>query len=63
MTDETKCSDKKLCDKEDCKKCFEKSFASHEKAKYWSNKNELKPRQVFKSSGKKYFFERTIIIL
>jgi hypothetical protein len=22
---------------------FEKSFASHEKSKYWSNKNELKP--------------------
>ena len=56
MTEQTKCSDKKLCDKEDCKKCFDKSFASNEKAKYWSNKNELKPRQVFKSSGKKYLF-------
>ena len=36
---------------------FEKSFASHEKSKYWSNKNELKPNQVFKSSGKKYWFD------
>ena len=57
MTEKTICSDKKLCDKEDCKKCFEKSFASHEKAKYWSNTNELKPNQVSKGSGKKYVFD------
>jgi len=25
---------------------FEKSFASHEKSKYWSNKNKLKPEEV-----------------
>ena len=47
---------KKLCDKEDCNQCFEKSFASHEKAKYWSDKNLLKPRQVFKNSNTKYIF-------
>jgi hypothetical protein len=36
---------------------FEKSFASHPKAKYWSEKNgDVKPRDVFKSSGKKYWF-------
>jgi very-short-patch-repair endonuclease len=46
----------KLCSNEDCKSCFEKSFASHKKAKYWSEKNELKPRDVFLSSGNKYFF-------
>jgi len=46
---------KKLCDNNYCDKCFEKSFASHEKSKYWSNKNELKPRQIFKSSSNKYF--------
>ncbi len=45
-----------LCNNNDCKFCFEKSFASHEKSKYWSNKNELSPRQVFKSSGNKYLF-------
>jgi len=50
------CSNKKLCDIKDCKKCYEKSFASHEKAKYWSNKNTLKPRDVFKVSGKEYLF-------
>jgi len=32
---------------------FEKSFASNENAKYWSEKNEVKPNNVFKSSGKK----------
>jgi len=35
---------------------FEKSFASHEKAKYWSDKNELKAREVFLNSNKKYWF-------
>jgi very-short-patch-repair endonuclease len=45
-----------LCDKEDCNQCFEKSFASHEKAVYWSNKNKLKPREVFKSTKDKYWF-------
>ena len=29
------CANKKLCDKEDCKICFDKSFASYDKAKYW----------------------------
>lgn len=50
------CSSKKLCENEDCKICFENSFASHERSKYWSDKNELKPRQVFKVSGKKIWF-------
>jgi hypothetical protein len=47
----------KICKKKDCQTCFEKSFASHEKSKYWSDKNELKPRQVFKSSHNKYWFD------
>jgi very-short-patch-repair endonuclease len=51
------CANQKLCEKEDCKTCFEKSFASHEKSKYWSHKNgDVKLRQVFKCSGKKYWF-------
>jgi len=49
-----------LCDNNKCKKCFEKSFASHEKAKYWSNKNKLCPTEVFKSSGDKYIFDCNI---
>ena len=51
------CSSRKLC-KENCKVCFEKSFASHEKSKYWDytlNK-EIIPRNVFKSARNKYFF-------
>ncbi|MCX6307797.1 MAG: ATP-binding protein, partial [Bacteroidia bacterium] len=32
----------------ECIDCYNKSFASHEKAKYWSNKNELKPEFVLK---------------
>lgn len=52
------CSNKKLCDAEDCKQCFGKSFASHKKAEFWSNdKNIRRPRQVFKISGKKFWFE------
>jgi len=35
---------------------FENSFASHEKAKYWSDKNLLKPNQVSLNSNKKYWF-------
>ena len=45
-----------ICENEKCEFCFEKSFASHEKSKFWSKKNELTPRQVLKMSGKKYWF-------
>ena len=51
------CSSKKLCDSNDCKFCFNKSLASNEKSKYWSSKNECKPRDVFKSSINKYIFD------
>ena len=51
------CANKQLCGKEDCKTCFDKSFASHEKSKYWSGDNELKPVQVFKFSDKKITFD------
>jgi very-short-patch-repair endonuclease len=47
---------KKLCDNKDCKLCFEKSFASHEKAEYWSDKNDLKPNKVFLNSHNKFWF-------
>jgi len=51
------CSNKKLCEKLDCPICHEKSFASHEKSIYWSSKNILSPRNVFRNSGKKFRFE------
>lgn len=51
------CSNTYLCEDTDCKICFEKSFASSEKAKFWSNKNEKKPRDVFLNSHDKYLFD------
>jgi hypothetical protein len=48
---------KKLCNDENCKLCFEKSFASHEKSKYWSKENKILPREIIKSSYKKYKFD------
>lgn len=48
---------KKLCGKYDCSSCYERSFISHPKAKFWSSKNLLKPIQVFKNSNKKYLFD------
>jgi len=51
------CANKKLCDKSDCKICFEKSFASHPKHLFWSSKNKKQPREIFKSSNLKYLFD------
>lgn len=50
------CASKQLCKSDDCKFCFEKSFASHEKSRYWSEKNTTHPRDVFKSSDLKFLF-------
>jgi len=50
------CSNKKLCDNDDCKNCFKKSFASHEMLKYWSHKNKVNPRHIFTGSNNKYIF-------
>lgn len=47
------CANQKLCEDEECQMCFDKSMASHPSSEFWSAKNELKPRQVFKS-GKAY---------
>ena len=56
------CSGLNICGNKDCKKCFEKSFASTEQAKYWDyekNKdeegNQIAPLNVTKSSNKNYF--------
>ena len=51
------CTNQKLCNNVDCITCFEKSFASHMKSREWSKKNSLLPRDVFKGSKKKYFFD------
>lgn len=36
---------------------YEQSFASHPKAKLWSNKNECKPIDISKCSNKKFIFD------
>ena len=43
---------KKICGENSCTSCFEKSFASFDKDKVncWSDKNILKPFEVFKLS-------------
>ena len=47
----------KICNDIDCKTCFDKSFASHDKSQYWSKKNgDITPREVFRSSNKQYWF-------
>jgi len=51
------CANQKLCSDDNCDSCLNKSFASSPKVEFWSNKNKLKPRQVFKSSGSKYIFD------
>lgn len=50
------CSNKKLCDDVNCSICFKKSFASSDKAEYWSKKNTVNPRTVFKFSNNKFIF-------
>jgi hypothetical protein len=46
---------KKLCIDENCEMCFNNSFASHPKSIYWSDENELRPREVFKNTDRKKF--------
>lgn len=48
---------KKLCDGKNCTMCFNNSFASHPISEFWSDKNDITPRKVFKSSGVKYIFD------
>jgi very-short-patch-repair endonuclease len=46
------------CGDKDCKYCFNRSFASHDKSKYWdAEKNNQDALQVAKTSGKKYWFK------
>ena len=51
------CSNRKLCEKEDCKTCFQKSFASHPHIHCWSTKNTVLPRKLFKGSETTCIFD------
>lgn len=46
-----------LCGKLECKACTPRSFHGHEKAQYWSNKNTVKPHQLFRKEQAKYLFD------
>ncbi len=39
-----------------CKKCYNKSFACNKRSKYFSEKNKITPRKVFKNSNIEYKF-------
>lgn len=54
------CDSKVLCNNDNCKMCFNKSFASHYRLHFWSSTNNINPRQVFKSSNNNYNFECNI---
>lgn len=49
---------KTLCNDDECRQCFSKSFASSPMIKMFSNDNKgVNPRKIFKSSGEKYWFD------
>ena len=59
-TTENSCSfcKNKRCDEINCNICLNRSFASHEKAHYWSNKNgNIKPRDIALHSNDTYWFD------
>jgi very-short-patch-repair endonuclease len=52
------CHNRQLCDnKQNCSICLNKTFASIERSLCWSDKNILKPYQVFKSVATKFWFD------
>lgn len=53
------CNNNKLClPEENCAQCLNKSFASHEKCRYWDfQKNKDNPKSIFKNCNKKYWFK------
>jgi hypothetical protein len=51
------CANKYLCENEDCKPCFQKSFASHPQIHCWSTKNTISPRNLFKGSETTCIFD------
>lgn len=53
------CKISALCDQEDCKMCFEKSFASHPMSASWSSKNDKSARMITRGSEIKCWFDCT----
>lgn len=48
------CYNRKLCG--NCVSCYDKSFASHPKSKFWHSENSCEPKEVLKGSEKKFYF-------
>jgi very-short-patch-repair endonuclease len=51
------CGNKSLCTNDDCKICYNKSFASHIRSNDWSKKNKSSPRMEFLNSSKHFYFD------
>ncbi len=54
------CSNTKLCEDTSpggCQSCYQKTFATHPKAAYWSDENELPPERVFRNCNAKCKFD------
>lgn len=51
------CTAKRLCVDENCDKCYTKSFASSDKAQFWSAYNTISPRNISKGSKKRFWFD------
>jgi very-short-patch-repair endonuclease len=52
------CSNSILCNNNECSICFNKSFASSDKSKYWCyDLNKITPRQIFLNKPEKFWFE------
>lgn len=52
-----RCGPQRLCGRETCDECVDRSFVKSDKARFWSDENVLKPHQVFFSSGKLFLFD------
>ena len=51
------CAKRCLCNNIDCIWCYNNSFKSQPQSQYWSQENSITPREVFKSTPKKYKFK------
>ena len=51
---------KRLCSDENCQICLQRSFASIEISRLWSDENDTTPRHVFPRSLEKYLFDCTV---
>ena len=51
------CGGRNLCKDYKCKQCYHKSFMSNKKAKFWSKKNKISPREVTACSSRKFYFD------